>query len=184
MAQQHVSSAARRYARALFELAADSGRMDGVAAQIEALGKLADDAEFCALLPDPRIESAPKAKAVLDALGSEVDPLVRGLIEALERRKRLSLLLEVPAGFTDLADEASGRLRGVLQSSSMIEENQVVAIEQALAARTGKQVDLHCEVVPELLGGVRVTLAGTRYDGSVRGRLDQITRRLAAAEIG
>ena len=89
MAQQHVSSAARRYAKALFELASESGRQDGVFTQIEALGKLAEDAEFRALLPDPRIESGPKAKAVLGALGNEVDPLVRGLIESLERRKRL-----------------------------------------------------------------------------------------------
>lgn len=184
MAKQHVSSAARRYSRALFELATDSGRLDVVSEQIDALGRLADDAEFRSLLPDPRVDAAPKAKAVLDALGSETDPLVRGLIESLERRKRLGLLLEIPAGFLEFADEAAGRLRGVLESSTMIEETQVVAIEQSLASQTGKQVSLHCEVVPELLGGVRVTLAGTRYDGSVRGRLDQIAQRLAAAELG
>ena len=184
MAQQHVSSAARRYAKALFELASESGRQDGVFTQIEALGKLAEDAEFRALLPDPRIESGPKAKAVLGALGNEVDPLVRGLIESLERRKRLGLLLEIPAGYIEFADEAAGRLRGVLQSSGMMEENQVVAIEQALSQKTGKQVSLHWEIDSDLLGGVRVTLAGTRYDGSVRGRLDQISQRLAAAELG
>lgn len=184
MAQQHVSSAARRYARALFELALESGRQDAVLAQMEALGKLADDAEFAALLPDPRIEAGPKAQAVLSALGDAVDPLVRGLVESLERRKRIDLLLEIPAGYTVFADEAAGRVRGLLQSSSMMEENQVVAIEQALSSKTGKQVSLHCEIDTTLLGGVRVTLAGTRYDGSVRGRLDQISQRLAAAELG
>lgn len=184
MANQHVSSAARRYSRALFELASESGRLDVVSAQIEALGRLADDAEFRALLPDPRIDSAPKAAAILGALGNEVDPLVRGLVESLERRRRIGLILEVPAGFLEFADAAAGRLRGVLESSALMEEHQVVAIEKSLANQTGKQVSLHCEVVPELLGGVRVTLAGTRYDGSVRGRLDQITQRLAAAELG
>jgi F-type H+-transporting ATPase subunit delta len=184
MAKQHVSSAARRYSRALFELASESGRLGVVSEQIEALGRLADDAEFRSLLPDPRIETASKAKAIVGALGEGVDPLVRGLIESLKRRKRLGLILEIPAGFLEFADEAAGRLRGVLESSTLMEENQVVAIEKSLASQTGKQVSLHCEVLPELLGGVRVTLAGTRYDGSVRGRLDQITQRLAAAELG
>lgn len=181
---QHVSSAARRYARALFELASESGRLDAVTAQMAALGTLAEDAEFRALLTDPRIDAAPKAQAVLGALGADVDPLVRGTIEALERRGRHGLLIDLPAGFAEFADEAAGRLRGLLESSTMMEENQVVMIEQALSKKTGKQVNLHCEVVSDLLGGVRVTLAGTRYDGSVRGRLDQITQRLAAAEIG
>jgi F-type H+-transporting ATPase subunit delta len=184
MAKQYVSSAARRYSRALFELALESGRLDVVSTQIEALGRLADDAEFRSLLPDPRIDSLAKANAILGALGDGVDPLVRGLIESLDQRRRLGLILEIPAGFLEFADEAAGRLRGLLESSTLIEEKQVVAIEQALASQTGKQVSLHCEVVPELLGGVRVTLAGTRYDGSVRGRLDQITQRLAAAELG
>lgn len=183
MAKQHVSSAARRYARALFQLASESGRLESIAAQVEALGVLAQDPEFRSLLPDPRLESSSKATAVLGGFGDGVDDLLKRLIESLRERKRMALLLEIPAAFAGLVDDAAGRMRGVLESSQLIEEAQVVAIERALSSKTGKQVSLHCEVNPDLLGGVRVTLAGTRYDGSVRGRLDQISQRLAAAEI-
>jgi F0F1-type ATP synthase delta subunit len=38
-------------------------------------------------------------------------------------------------------------------------------------------------VVPELLGGVVFRSGDTVYDGSVRRRLDQMKRRLLAAEV-
>lgn len=180
----HVSSAARRYARALFELAGEAGRLDGVQAQMEALGRLAEDAEYRALLGDPRIDSQPKVSAVRQAFPGEPDALVDGLLRTLGRRGRLALLTEIPEAFRALSDEAAGRLRGDLETAQLIQENQVVALEEALSRHTGRQVSLHATVVPELLGGVRVTLAGTRYDGSARGRLDQITQRLAAADLG
>jgi len=180
---QHVSSAARRYARALFELVSEAGRHDVVSAQMEQLGGLVNDSEFRALLLDPRVESGPKAKAILGGFGEQVDPLLVGLIESLARRKRLSQLVGIPTAYRDFSDEAAGRVRGELESSHLMAENQVVTIEQALSKKTGKEVSLHCTVTPELLGGVRVTLAGTCYDGSARGRLDQLSQRLAAVEL-
>lgn len=180
---QNVSSAARRYARALFELVSEAGRLEQMHTQMEQLARLVDDPEFGTLLLDPRIESAAKADAILGGFGDQVDPLLAGLIQSLSRRKRLSLLVGIPTAYRNFADEAAGRLRGELESAHMMAENQVVSIEQALSKETGQDVSLHCTVTPELLGGVRVTLAGTRYDGSARGRLDHLSQRLAAVEL-
>jgi F-type H+-transporting ATPase subunit delta len=181
---QHSGPAARRYARALFELARDSGRLEGVQAQVEALQGLAADAEFGALLQDPRLSEKSKANAVGLAFGDQIDPLIKGLLTLLQRRKRMALLAELPAAFLSLADASAGRVRGTLETACELGANELAAIEQSLSQGTGLQVSLETDVIPSLLGGVRVTLAGTCYDGSARGRLDQITKRLATAELG
>jgi F-type H+-transporting ATPase subunit delta len=181
---QHSGPAARRYARALFELARESRRLVEVEAQLEALAELATDAEFRLLLQDPRLSDASKANAVGQYFGDTIDPLMKGLLALLQKRKRMALLIELPAAFFSLADASAGRVRGTLQSACELGAPELAAIEQSLSQGTGLQVSLETEVDPSLLGGVRVTLAGTCYDGSARGRLDQITKRLATAELG
>ncbi len=181
---QHSSPAARRYARALFELATEKGVLDRVHAGMKRLGQLAAENEFRGLLLDPRLTETRKASAIQEFLGGDAEGPLNGLLDLLQRRKRTALLAEIPAAFELLVDESAGRVRGVVESAQELDDAALAALQSSLSQGTGKEVILEPSVVPELLGGVRVTLAGTRYDGSARGRLDQITKRLAAAEIG
>ncbi|HEX9793779.1 MAG TPA: F0F1 ATP synthase subunit delta, partial [Planctomycetota bacterium] len=99
-------------------------------------------------------------------------------------RKRHGALPAVPQAFRLLLDEHQGRLRGTAESAHDLSDLERETLERALAARTGKQVALEVRTNPELLGGVRVTLDGIRYDGSLRGRLDSARKRLQTADLG
>ena len=59
---------------------------------------------------------------------------------------------------------------------------------RALAARIGpllgKQVTLKNRVVPELIGGTRVTVANRMIDSSVAGRLEGLRRAMLEAPLG
>jgi F-type H+-transporting ATPase subunit delta len=48
----------------------------------------------------------------------------------------------------------------------------------ALGSASGQDVELHTAVDPRVLGGVRVTMGGRIYDGTVRGRLQGLRRHL------
>ena len=181
---KHSSPAARRYARALFELAVENGQLEGVQAGVKQLGQLASDAEFQNQLLDPRLSDQRKATAVKGFLGSSADGLLGGLLDLLRRRKRMALLKDIPTAFEYFADAAAGRLRGVVESAQELDGAALSALQTSLSRGTGKEVLLQAQILPDLLGGVRVTLAGTCYDGSARGRLDQITKRLVSAELG
>jgi F-type H+-transporting ATPase subunit delta len=54
------------------------------------------------------------------------------------------------------------------------------AIESSLARATGKQVRCGYTVDESLVGGVTVRVGSTMYDGSVRGQLDGLRRRLTS----
>ncbi len=184
MAATPQRAAARRYARALFEAARDAGALDAVAADVELLGQVVGDPEVASWLADPRVELARKAAALERALGEGCHPLVRRLLAVVARRRRHAVLADLPGVFQEELDREQGRLRGVLESASPLEEPVVRALQESFGRRTGQVVLLEPRVVPELLAGVRVTLGGVRYDGSARGRLERLGRHLLQAELG
>ncbi len=180
---RYSGPAARRYAKALFSAAVEAGALDAVAADVDALREAFADPQVGAWLSDPRVEDADKQK-VLDKLGESGQPLTRGLLQVLVRRRRHAVLAELPHAFLDLLDAHQGRVRGVVESATALGDEEKARIESAFAAQTGKKVVLETRESPDLLGGIRVTLGGTRYDGSARGRLDKLRTRLAHADLG
>src|SRR3569833_116215 len=61
-----------------------------------------------------------------------------------------------------------------------LENSQRDALAAALQRRLKRQVRLHCETDPSLLGGAVLRAGDLVIDGSVRARLDRIAYELAA----
>lgn len=184
MASAHVSSAARRYGRALFEVAQAAGSLDAVRADMKLLGSVLSEPSTATALADPRLDEGRKRSMLDKALQAYLHEHTQSLMGVLERRARLALLAQVPAAFEELLDEHEGRLRGTLETARPMDDESRRQVEDALSRTTGKKVLLDTTVDENLLGGIRVTLAGTRYDGSARGRLDGLRQRLENAELG
>ena len=72
--------------------------------------------------------------------------------------------------------------RGILPvravSAVALSEGQKERLQQTLAQRTGKTVQLQCSVDPTVLGGVRLDYDGKRMDGTVQTRLDTVSKLL------
>ena len=152
-------------------------------ADLKLFGTVFRDAETVAAMADPRIDDQQKRKFLDKAFGEFLHPHTRSLLGVLEARKRLLLLTQIPTAFAELLDAHEGRQRGVLETASPLSDGRRQAVEAALSAKTGLKVNLETQVNEDLLGGVRVTLAGTRYDGSVRGRLERLRQNLENVEL-
>lgn len=179
----HVSPVARRYGRALFEAAHDGGSLNEVRADMQQLAAVFADADAASVLSDPRVEQQRKGALLKSAFGGKLHAHSAALLGVLESRNRLALLPQIPAAFEGLLDQHEGRLRGVLETARPVDDAAKQRLEQALSTSTGKTVQLEANVQEDLLGGVRVTLAGTRFDGSARGRLEKLQLRLASVEL-
>lgn len=180
----HAGPAARRYAKALFEAALAADALQGVAADMTLVGEVLADEQAAAALADPRVDDERKLQLLQTVFGDGLHALSASLLGVLARRKRLTVLAEVPAAFAALVDAHDGRLRGTLECAREIDAESWAALEKALSQATGKHVSLEAHIDENLLGGVRVTLAGTRYDGSARGRLETLRQRLQDVELG
>lgn len=174
---------ARRYARALFGAALEAKALDAVRQDVQLIDAVFADPALAGLLADPRLDDRGKVAQLDKACGGRLQPTTRALLGVLERRRRIALLLEIPAAFRDLDDAHAGRMRGEIETALPLPDEARQRIERALSQRTGREVLLRARTDPALLGGVRVTFGGTQLDASASGRLEILRLRLNEAEL-
>ena len=176
---------ANQYAKALLEAVSQpaSGiRPEEALTQLEQFSAiLKGSAELHGILLSPAVSHEQKTKA-LGRLGDMigVHGYVKNFLFVVTRHRRLGLMSEIRDRYQALLDESEGLLRAGVAAARALDANQTAALESALARVTGKQVRCGYTVDEALVGGVTVRIGSTMYDGSVRGQLDGLRRRLTS----
>ena len=172
---------ARRYARALLDVALEKGVAEPLRAELsEMAAAIASHEDLASLLANPAVSAERKRKlvAAVAARARATDLLAR-LLTLLGGRDRLDLLPMVAAAYVKLWNAHRGVVAAEAVSATALDESQTRAVAKALGAATGREVDLQARVDPRLLGGMLVNMEGRTYDGSVRARLAALRRTLA-----
>jgi len=174
---------ARRYARALLDVANEGGRRGVLALrdELRAFVSQLDKPQLKRALAHPALGAEPKRRLMLAlAKAAKLKPLAKRLVELLSTRDRLSLLPDVAEAFAELANAAHGVVAAEVTSAVPLGAVQKKALEAALKG-SGASVELITTVEPALVGGLVVRAFGRTYDGSVREQLKALKRRLATA---
>lgn len=175
-----AGAVARRYARALFALAREEGRIEEIRRELDALGGLLEANEELAhsiLRPlFPSGERRRVLRAVCERLGSS--DTVRRFCSFLVDQRRVVELDAIRSAYRALADDAAGRMRARVVSASPLSDAQLDRLRRALAERTGRELDLDVEVDASLIGGAVATVGGLVFDGSLRTQLQQLRATL------
>ena len=171
---------ARRYAKALAEIAEQEGTLAQVQRELAAISALArsnPDMERLAFYP--LLAPAQKASALEGVLATMgISATVRRFFQVVARAARLNLVHELSAAFDELVDERTGVLEARVQSAQTLTEGQTQALVDSLTHRTGKSIRLQWRQNPELLGGVKVQIGSTVYDASIQGQLRLLKAQL------
>jgi F-type H+-transporting ATPase subunit delta len=170
------TAVARRYAKALFQLASEEGRSGELREELAALTSLLGaDAELRSVLLEP-LHPVEQRKAVLEGVAAHLgsSPVLRNFYAFLINQRRLVDIDGIHAEYERLADEAAGLTRALVRAASPLRDDQLARLRQALAGRTGRQVELEVEIDESLLGGVVAQVGDLVFDGSLRSQLDQL----------
>ena len=179
---------ARRYARALLEVATDTShrgrpmpeRLRGELAEVCEL--LEERRDLKIALTEPAVSAERKRKIASAIWGKAgASELLLRLLDGLASRDRMELLPEVAREFGEAWNAARGAITAEAASAVPLEKAQVAALARALGRVSGLEVELRGRVDPELLGGLLVRMGGRTYDGTVRSRLRALRRQLAGA---
>lgn len=175
-----VGSIPRRYARALFELAVEQGKVEPWSSALQALKSAIDEsAELRDVLENP-VYTREQRRAIVsrlaDVLRLEADPA--NLLFLLADRARLGQLTAIVDQFAQLADAKLGRLRARIVSAVPLDGAAAQGIADRLARLAQAQVILDRQVDPAILGGVVAQVGRLTYDGSVRSQLEALRRSL------
>jgi F-type H+-transporting ATPase subunit delta len=175
---------ARRYARAALDVASEQGAAvaAALAGEISALAALLEqNVELRRALLHPGLGSDPRRRVlagiVAQAGGST---LLARLVDLLARHDRVGLLPALAEEYGHALNQREGRVSAEALSAVPLAEPQRAALARALGSAAGKDVELKARVDPAVLGGVRVTMGGRTYDGTVRSRLAALRARLVS----
>jgi F-type H+-transporting ATPase subunit delta len=186
-----MSAVGNSYAKALYEAARDVDRSP------DALNKVEKDLERMVFA----VDSSREAKAAFlgpIATKKEKEALIREISKALgfskiteqfmlllASRGRLPLIREIRDAFASVRLVSEGGLLGKLVSAEEIGQADVESLSQAFAKKLGKRVAFRVSTDPSLLAGMKVTVNGVTYDGTLRSQLqqlrDQVLQGLAGA---
>ncbi|MDQ6698649.1 MAG: ATP synthase F1 subunit delta [Acidobacteriota bacterium] len=133
------------------------------------------------VLASPAVSLARK-RAVLTSLSEklELPRILRNFLLVLNDHRRSGSISEVIDAFDILLDARLGFVRAEILSAQKLGEEQEKTLAAQLAQLTGKQVRMRFSEDPGLIGGVLARIGSTVYDGSVRGQLSAMARRLSA----
>lgn len=174
------TAAARRYARALFGIAQETNAVATVRADLARMAELFEtDVALHHALFRP-LHPVKERRAVLDSVCQllGLDATVRRFLVYLIDQRRLVDFDGIRAHYEELADQATGVVKAEVVVAGPLAEAQQERLRDALAARTGRNVDLTVRVDSNLIGGAVAVVGNLVFDGSLRTQLQQLRDNL------
>lgn len=179
-----ISPVVRRYAEALFELAASQGLKDRVLADLTALHEvLATDRDLASRLFNPLVQRGEKKKLVESSLLPGRHPFVARLLLLLVERRRETVLRGLLDGFVRAVEEAEGVVRARVESAVAMDAAETDSMRSRLESATGRRVVLEAAHRPDLIGGIRLTVGDRVLDASLARRIERIHETLSRASL-
>lgn len=174
-----ISTLARPYAKATFELARDQGKFDQWQRALDVLAEIARQDEVRNMLKNPRVTTAQQAEVFIAAAGDVLDQQAKNFVKVLAQYRRLDVLPAIESDFTALRAVAENTVRAELRTAVPASDAQQQQIRDALKRRLGRNVELQCVVDETLIGGAQIRTGDLVIDSSVRGKLERLATQVA-----
>jgi F-type H+-transporting ATPase subunit delta len=171
---------ARRYSTALFQLAREAGQEEQVGQEIARFYRAYSNSDLQAILTNPAFAVVSRKRILIEVANAQgLALLTTHFLSLLLERDRLGHLPGIVSSYQRLLNEAQGRVEGKVTGPSALETAHLNRLLGTLKAISGKEVVLHQETDPALIGGLRVELEGKVYDGTVTTQLQNMRQRIA-----
>ena len=174
------SSIARPYARAAFAEARANKRLAPWSDALVTGAKVVQDERVQPLLDHPRVTPAQLAQLVFEIAGDSLGEHGNNFVKTLAENHRLGYLPEIALIFNELKDAEEGVVDVTVTSAAPLDQQQQLALSEALARKLKRQVRLHCQTDSTLIGGAVLRAGDLVIDGSLRTRLDRLANELTA----
>ncbi|MEZ4401288.1 MAG: ATP synthase F1 subunit delta [Kofleriaceae bacterium] len=176
-----AGSLARRYARAIMDLAIAGNSVDKVGADLRAL------AAAYKALPElgPVLGNASfkrdQRRAIVDQLLGRIGalPLTKTFCNLLLDKERLAVVPDIARELDLMIEQRAGRVAADVVSATALTAAQLTQLTATLEKLSGKRVVITKREDPALLGGVVAKVGDVVYDGSLRTQLRVLRDQLS-----
>lgn len=178
------SAIASRYSKALGEAVLAPGSpvsADQALSELRAVLALLDASpELNHVLRSPAVGAQAKRNVLSELTGrAGVSSYLSNFLKVVSDHKRIASLPDMMRGFEAYIDQQRGLVRAMVTVAAELSLEEKTRLEAALGETTGRQILAQYAVDPSLIGGAVAKVGSTVYDGSVRGQLARMRRKLS-----
>ena len=174
-----MEAIAEVYARSLFEVANEAGKVDEVREQLGQVAEAVDqNRDLQVFFFSPYFSSEEKIQG-LSRVVQDGDPIVLNFLGLLIEKHRMPAIFRIRQRFEALWQAENKVLPVQVTSAIELPEDTIRSIGDRIGERTGRKVQLTSDVDPNILGGLVLQVGNNVLDASIRNRLENLRKQVA-----
>jgi F-type H+-transporting ATPase subunit delta len=173
-----LATLARPYAAAVFKQAKEAGTMEDWSNTLAFLAKIMADPAIKSAAGNPKLGRHAFSQLLVDSCGEGLSKQGKNLIFLLSENGKLPLAGHIAELFEQYRAEEAGVLDAQVVSAFPLDDAESKKLAKTLQKALGKKVRLDVSVDRSLIGGVLVRAGDKVIDGSIKGQLKRLARRL------
>ena len=170
---------AQVYARALFGVALEQGKLDELREQLAQFADALDQNRELAVFFFSPYFSAEEKKDGLHKAVEGAEPAFMNFLEALIERHRTPAIYRIRTEFEVLYDKTNKLLPVTVTSAIELDSETIESLGKRIGEQTGNTIELSSRVDPEIIGGIVLRVGNFIMDASIRTRLEKLRREVA-----
>jgi F-type H+-transporting ATPase subunit delta len=171
---------ARRYAKALLEAANNAGEEKNITGQFREFVEIAGSSKDMERILSSPVISPLSRKKIIEKISekSGYHKIFTNFLSLLNEKGRIKHFSGIYSAYLEMLDESRGILKARLSFAEDLSDEESEKIRKVLEKISGKSVKLDVNEDSSLIGGIKVEMAGTIYDGSLKNRIKMLKDQL------
>jgi len=167
------------YARSLFEVARDQGKLDELREQLAQFADALDqNRELAVFFFSPYFSTKEKQDG-LERLLDGAEQTFLNFLKLLIENHRMPVIFRTRQQFERLWEKENQLLPVDITSAIELDQQTTEDLGRTIGERAGRKVRLAAHVDPDILGGIVLRVGNSILDASIRNRLEQLRRHVA-----
>jgi F-type H+-transporting ATPase subunit delta len=173
-----LATLARPYASAVFKRAKETDSTEKWSKSLAFMSAVLSDKEISVLVDNPKVSNDRLSALMLDICQDQVDEEGANFLKLLVQNNRLTLISAIAKIFEEYKAESEGYVDVEVTTAYAFSKEEKQNFTSTLEKKLSKKVHMNVTVDKSLIGGVLVRAGDRVIDGSIRGQLQQLAKRL------
>ncbi|MFD1348295.1 F0F1 ATP synthase subunit delta [Oceanobacillus caeni] len=175
---------ANRYAEALFELGQEKHILDKFVEEFTVVREVFQTEEqFVKFLTYPGINNDKKKELIEAAFKGCQKDVINSVKLLVERHHTVNVPIIIDH-FIQLVNDSKGIAEATVYSVRELSSDELLKVKQSFTKRLKKEkIHITNIVDPSIMGGIKIRVGNTIYDGSISNKLKRFERNIVTANI-
>ncbi|RLD60746.1 MAG: ATP synthase F1 subunit delta [Bacteroidetes bacterium] len=159
---------AKRYAKALFDLAIEQDILEKIKADALLIEDVCiSNRDFMMVLRSPIIKEVKKIKIMKDIFGKHIQNMTMLFLNIITRNRRENIIPEIASQFIEIYKEHKNIITAHLTTAVKLGPEVSNMINTLMKEQTKAEIELHEDVEESIIGGFVLEFDEKQYDASI-----------------